>query len=227
MSTPTLLGLPPELRNRILELVVVDPLLIQACRPSPRAILRPSKEGFMPQQPAITQVNHQTRDEALPVFYGRNVFWIPHSRYSDPPGPKAWSRCFGNSAAEKNTNHVIFAVAVGDAKWVDLEVEMIRAGEVECPGGRHRSVFENGVLEVTQFGSRCAGEWDCERYLVRALREAFVVARDLENRVPVLAMNQRNRIMETTDRGVVHVEAEAVLSERRNAQCGIDMSAER
>ncbi|KAK4918050.1 hypothetical protein LTR49_014188 [Elasticomyces elasticus] len=175
MSTPTLLGLPPELRNRVLELVVVDPLLIQACRPSPRAILRPSKEGFMPQQPAITQVNHQIREDALPIFYGGNVFWIPHSRYSDPPGPKVWSRCFGNSAADKNANHIIFAVAVGDAKWVDLEVEMARAGEVKCPGGRHSSVFENGVLQAEQLGPHCAGEWACETCLVRTLRRAFVV----------------------------------------------------
>ncbi|KAK5721883.1 hypothetical protein LTR15_006476 [Elasticomyces elasticus] len=235
MSTPTLPGLPPELRNRILELVVVDPLLIQASRPSPRAILKTSKEGIMPQQPAITQVNHQIRDEALPIFYGQNLFWIPHSRYSDPPRPKAWSQCFGNIEAVKHANHIFFAVAMCDSKWVDFEVETTKAGKVDCKShGSAGNLCLCGVqalLSAPDVRSIANILQVLEEDIVPSLKKAFSRSRNSDLAVQVNGIARdtscRNRIMETTDRGVVHVEAEAVLSERRNAQCGIDMSAER
>ncbi|KAK3648888.1 hypothetical protein LTR56_003826 [Elasticomyces elasticus] len=67
MSTPTLIGLPPELRNRIWELVVVDDLPIKAYQITALENWAQRSERILLQQPAITQVNYQTRNEALPV----------------------------------------------------------------------------------------------------------------------------------------------------------------
>ena len=66
--------MPAELRELILEYAVVAdlPLLLQG----PCA----HHDWQTAVQPAITRVDRQTRDEALPVFYGKNVFEAHISR---------------------------------------------------------------------------------------------------------------------------------------------------
>ncbi|CAK3928391.1 Hypothetical predicted protein [Lecanosticta acicola] len=59
------LDLPVELRNEIYELSTVQilPVTIVSCRVS---------------EPAISKLNRKTRAEALPIFYGQNIFGSPH-----------------------------------------------------------------------------------------------------------------------------------------------------
>ncbi|KAK5686526.1 hypothetical protein LTS10_002646 [Elasticomyces elasticus] len=145
MSTPTLFGLPPELRDRIWELVIIDPCPIQAHR-----LLEsdddwlghfPNSERILPQQPAITHVNHQTREEALPIFYGQNIFWIPHETpAANDIDVKSWWRSFANKSARKHVNHIIYALqdhqSVGGtcSGWVDFDVRIIKGAAVLCVG---------------------------------------------------------------------------------------------
>ncbi|KAK4893551.1 hypothetical protein LTR27_008018 [Elasticomyces elasticus] len=143
MSTPTLFGLPPELRNRIWELVVIDPNPIQAHRllESDEDSLRhfPNSERILPQQPAITHVNHKTREEALPIFYGQNIFWIPHkTAVANDIDVKTWWRSFANKSARKHMNHIIYALqddlSVGStcSGWIDFDIRTIRGAAVLC-----------------------------------------------------------------------------------------------
>ncbi|KAK4574877.1 hypothetical protein LTR86_001719 [Recurvomyces mirabilis] len=72
-SPPTLVTLPPELRNRIYELVLPVGQVID--------ILPAYNEAH--QSPPITCVNRQLRRETLPIYYGNNTF---QSSIGYPPG---------------------------------------------------------------------------------------------------------------------------------------------
>jgi len=65
MSSPSLLGLPPELRELILValLVEVEPISLQ--------------QRFM--EPAVSRVSRSLREEALSVLYHDNTFCIDNS----------------------------------------------------------------------------------------------------------------------------------------------------
>ncbi|KAK5732640.1 hypothetical protein LTR17_010321 [Elasticomyces elasticus] len=65
MAEPTLLGIPPEMRNRIFELVLVEK---HANR------LYEDTWGEHCIRPDLLRTNRQIRDEATPVWYGANIF---------------------------------------------------------------------------------------------------------------------------------------------------------
>ncbi|KAF7198520.1 hypothetical protein HII31_00259 [Pseudocercospora fuligena] len=91
-----LLDLPPELRNRIYEYVVVE-----------ENILIPSichhRERTYAVQPAITKVNRQIRDESLSVFYGCNKFEV-HVHRCDFDFFSEWMNTVGVSNRQRLRN---------------------------------------------------------------------------------------------------------------------------
>ncbi|KAK0247847.1 hypothetical protein B0A54_16556 [Friedmanniomyces endolithicus] len=69
-----LLALPPELRNRIYELVLVDmgDKIIDIYPETDNFVTRPYLW-----QPALTRVSREVRHETLAIFYGQNSFRVP------------------------------------------------------------------------------------------------------------------------------------------------------
>ena len=59
------LSIPPELRNRIYQYVLIE---------EPYIDINTSAEEKEGAQPALTRTCHQIRDETLPVLFGRNTF---------------------------------------------------------------------------------------------------------------------------------------------------------
>jgi len=124
-SQSPLLKLPPELRNRILAFAIVEeePIIAyidqrSVCRNRNadtandglcRALK--GKRTFheykaMPERPSLAQVNRQLRSEALPVFYGQNVFLFSlASRLRS--GIKDWYEVHLTEVALNHINHVI------------------------------------------------------------------------------------------------------------------------
>jgi hypothetical protein len=77
-----LLNLPPELRNRIYELLTVhDKPLRPQLRPVWRlhGKRRTREVGSYPREPSLSLVNRQLRDEVLSIFYGSNRFVFKES----------------------------------------------------------------------------------------------------------------------------------------------------
>ncbi|KAK3648882.1 hypothetical protein LTR56_003832 [Elasticomyces elasticus] len=110
MATPTLLGLPPELRNRIFELTLVVPCAISIGQSVNRRL--PDRtiahDRAILQQPPLTRVNRQTRSEALAIFYGQNTFLIDHTNFDKRSDViKAWS-AFANETAQKHLGRLSY-----------------------------------------------------------------------------------------------------------------------
>ncbi|KAK5721711.1 hypothetical protein LTR15_006302 [Elasticomyces elasticus] len=96
-----LLTLPPELRNRVYELVAVHD---EPQYPQLRPVLakdrvngqRLSDDRRFPLEPSLALVNHQLREEVLSVFYGCNRFifknsmLLPSFRMTSPTMQKLW-----------------------------------------------------------------------------------------------------------------------------------------
>ncbi|KAK4508331.1 hypothetical protein PRZ48_002069 [Zasmidium cellare] len=98
-SQATLLGLSPELRLQIYQDVVVDgrPFMIgrfqedrkNKTRGGPRDFapgshaVRRDDRPHRPIQPPITRVCRLLREEALPLFYQENQFWLIHNEFRD------------------------------------------------------------------------------------------------------------------------------------------------
>ncbi|KAK5682811.1 hypothetical protein LTR17_027377 [Elasticomyces elasticus] len=114
MSTPTLLGLPPELRNRIFELALVQPFAISIGQSVNRRL--PDRtiahDRAILQQPPLTCVNRQTRSEGLAIFYGQNSFLIDHSKLNSCANVlKCW-RAFASKAVQEHLTKVSYKFRV-------------------------------------------------------------------------------------------------------------------
>lgn len=81
------LPFPPEIRNEIYRLVLVNTTC--NCRRRGRTH-RHRKSTFV--QPAFTRVSKQLREEALPIYYGENVFKISIPRLSRYDRKDTWYR---------------------------------------------------------------------------------------------------------------------------------------
>ncbi|KAK0363928.1 hypothetical protein LTR91_014067 [Friedmanniomyces endolithicus] len=85
---PTLLTLPPELRNRIWELCIGDTTSIRKGLQSEDSVILAKGHRLLDvqrtvQQPPLTRVCRQMRSEALPMFYsGRTFLWHRFGRAS-------------------------------------------------------------------------------------------------------------------------------------------------
>ncbi|KAK5721885.1 hypothetical protein LTR15_006478 [Elasticomyces elasticus] len=82
MSTPCLLGMPPEIRNHIFELVLITQKSLSIGHgwtrdPQGNSI----RSEVLLQQPALARVNRQAREEALPVFYSQNSFLVDQAAF--------------------------------------------------------------------------------------------------------------------------------------------------
>lgn len=91
-QTSGLFSIPPELRNAIYELLIVeqdDALRVVAKRNHEYAGLKPSP-------PPLCQVCHEIRNETLPIFYGVNVFSMTLLCHSNVAMAKGWLRETGN-----------------------------------------------------------------------------------------------------------------------------------
>lgn len=75
------MSLPPELRNRIYNLVLVQNGTISVHLPKPDI----SRLEKVVKQPALLKVCKTVREEALPVFYGANRFTVNHLFYREVP----------------------------------------------------------------------------------------------------------------------------------------------
>lgn len=87
-----LLGLPPELREQIYELLVVKPT---------NTITMLSNHGcykseVSASQPALSRVSHQLRDEVLPRFYSNNAFLAEVSHRADLAIAQHWLQAIGD-----------------------------------------------------------------------------------------------------------------------------------
>lgn len=80
-SPSRLLALPPELRESILALVVIDEAIIK-----PKIII--PRESFVLRLPPITKVNRQLRIESLPLYYEENVFFFEADDLCRPECPR-------------------------------------------------------------------------------------------------------------------------------------------
>ncbi|KAK5721887.1 hypothetical protein LTR15_006480 [Elasticomyces elasticus] len=133
---PRLLILPPELRTQIWELVLItpQPLNVGQSSPTPRTIL---------QQPALTRVNRQIREECLPIFYGQNTFLVEDSKLEDKSEVlQCWFRVNINEVARKYTRKVVYSFQ----RYTTLD------GELELSAA-HMSLNENGKLDFAIRGS--------------------------------------------------------------------------
>jgi hypothetical protein len=95
LKTCLFLKLPPELRNRIYELVLVEEKPIQIstwaqsqkpCRPSWCDLMHTLDGQLIAhlREPSVLEVCKQIRTEGLPIFYGQNVF------FGDTPDSHRW-----------------------------------------------------------------------------------------------------------------------------------------
>jgi hypothetical protein len=103
-SASTFLELPVEVRLQICFEAVKSarPFLIGRCQDETRRKTNGSPRDFFPRpgqydvkrndepnrpvQPALTRVCWQLRNEALPVFYAENDFWLIHNEFRDNDG---------------------------------------------------------------------------------------------------------------------------------------------
>lgn len=130
MAPPTLLSLPPELRNRIYELVVVSPAPLKAAlsvdyAPANKknfgdgfqvgervALLKVPWGGLLYSwqvQPPLTKVNRQVRSEALPVFHGLNSFQFHKSELTNTENLAKWWNAFTTDTTLQHIKHVVYA----------------------------------------------------------------------------------------------------------------------
>ncbi|KAK4955079.1 hypothetical protein LTR10_007273 [Elasticomyces elasticus] len=133
-QTSPLLALPSELRNRIWELCVIKPISQDADEPCrDHAIVaagrRLSEVQHAVQQPPLTRVCCQVRDETLPMYYSGNVFaWSRFDRSFgvDPYASRAvlnrhcavvhWAEAIG----ERNRGwlkDVLLRYTAGESDW--------------------------------------------------------------------------------------------------------------
>ena len=98
-QTSLLLMLPAELRNRIYEMVLLRPEVINLVYLDPRRLKHLEHEVA---QPSLTRTCHQIREETLPIFYGQNVFltYAVTTNWSGasgaiPRGSKSWVNAIG------------------------------------------------------------------------------------------------------------------------------------
>ncbi|KAK4959801.1 hypothetical protein LTR10_002689 [Elasticomyces elasticus] len=201
MSTPTLLGLPPELRNRIWELAVVDDLPIQAHQMTTPGIWAQRSERTLPQQPAITQVDHQNRSETLPIFYGQNVFWIPHktSGVNDMTAT-SWWESFTNESAQKYVNHIIYTLydtllfSNATSEYVEISIRVTKQA-----GTR----FE--IEESSRNICLCAAKMRFDAAAAGSIANAITVLEEsIAPQVFRMMICQRTKILQMYGRGSEH-----------------------
>ena len=109
-NTCYLLELPAELRNYIYELAMSSDLLV---------VVGPESEPDHGHQSALTKVNRQTREETLPIFYGKNTFRVTELFQDDEwIMLKRWLSAIRNHSCLIRTMQVSFC----DAHWVYLEI---------------------------------------------------------------------------------------------------------
>lgn len=101
------LELPAELRNRVYQLVIPKDQNFVIAR-----YMIGGTQYNCPRPPAIAQVNHQTREEALPIWRSRNIFRIITSEYDMDNTLPEWLPKAGDSGLE----HMHLIVKVDDIK---------------------------------------------------------------------------------------------------------------
>ncbi|KAK5686523.1 hypothetical protein LTS10_002643 [Elasticomyces elasticus] len=161
MATPTLLGLPPELRNRIFELAVVEPFAISIGQSVNRRL--PNRtiahDRAILQQPPLTRVNHQTRSEALAIFYGQNTFVVDHSSFdirSDVV--KAWC-AFANETAQKHLGKLSYSFRVTEPfacstfSTLDLVMDKLKAPVFTAKGPVTEAYHCKAMLQLRGLGA--------------------------------------------------------------------------
>ncbi|KAK5721884.1 hypothetical protein LTR15_006477 [Elasticomyces elasticus] len=103
-----LLGLPAELRNSIFELAITTPRsLCAGLSVRWESELAVSQTKVSPEQPALTRVNRQLRDECLAIFYGQNAILVDRSVLSGHE-MRSWWRRFANEHAQKHLRHLVY-----------------------------------------------------------------------------------------------------------------------
>ncbi|KAK5737168.1 hypothetical protein LTR17_006951 [Elasticomyces elasticus] len=141
MSTPCLLGMPPEIRNAIFELVLIRRKSLSIGRNSnhdPQGKYLGLK--ILLQQPPLAQVNKQTRSEALPVFHGKNTFIIQESRFSTSSDRQKCYRLFANETALKYLKKLSYGfesnryVVDPEPGWIDMALNEAKELEVTVRG---------------------------------------------------------------------------------------------
>ncbi|KAK5690080.1 hypothetical protein LTR97_012565 [Elasticomyces elasticus] len=143
MSTPCLLGMPPEIRNRIFELVLITRKSLSIGHNSkrdPQGNYLGSK--ILLQQPPLARANRQTRSEALPVFYGQNTFLIQEWSFSTDSDRQKCYALFANEAALQYLKKLSWGfesnryVVDPEPGWIDMslnqkkELEFVVRGPV-------------------------------------------------------------------------------------------------
>lgn len=127
-AEPLLLKLPPELRNYIYELALVEPYTMDL-----EAEDVAGRIAEVVLQPDLTRTCKQIRQEALPIFYGRNTFEIYVC--SDWPGEHAepflvlprWLHLIG--AANRQTVQRVVVCSMLDEKSIRSEFDK-QVGEI-------------------------------------------------------------------------------------------------
>ncbi|KAK5690078.1 hypothetical protein LTR97_012563 [Elasticomyces elasticus] len=139
MATPTLLGMPAEIRNEIFELALIKPFALNIGyninrQTYDRTIAR---HRLILKQPPITLVNHQTRCEALAIFYGQNTFLIDNSNFNNSSDLLQCWRAFANNIAQGYITKLSYDFRTsGCTKWstVNLVLDEVRGPEVNARG---------------------------------------------------------------------------------------------
>lgn len=148
-----LLNLPPELRNRIWALTVIEPDAIIVTRQRPKRATR-AKRMRAYKLPRLTQASTQTRAETLPMFLNENTFrfcpWAP-VRVADPSFEV---QCFGPLAThiehtrrievETNLWGCVYRLErEGGEEWTQVAVDVVRVS-------RHAFHVRGESLEVVR-----------------------------------------------------------------------------
>lgn len=145
-----LLGLPPEIREQIYDLVVLksrDPCITMLPNHSSH------KSEVSACQPALSVTNRQLREEVLPIFYSTNLFLAEVSWREDLDTAKRWLQSIGDRNAKCLRRlalggwiRVPFGHMVGK-RWVKVILDL-KAGTMEMDEGskeadRHPQVVKS------------------------------------------------------------------------------------
>ena len=202
-----LLNLPAELRNRIWQFAVVEDYALQVnCRPPPKGVIR----QMDPQQPALSEVCHQIRDETLTTFYGQNTFhfsWF--NGKTNPTNILLWL----DQLSRYGYDNKLRQLSIGTLRYYDLDNTLgapvdyldfslslrLTPREIICTQEAHNQAtcqcdFENcidGLKKILSFRI-----WGAGRFWEAALMHLsiFLLGRHLYNRKECTSKACRGRM---------------------------------
>jgi hypothetical protein len=178
----TLMELPVEIRLQICFEAVKSarPFLIGRCQDetrrkvngSPRDMfpgphshkydVKRNDESNRPVQPSITRVCMQLRNEALPLFYAENDFWLIHNEYPDNDGDFDEDDCEPRRFRPIKIRNFSLWIAQTPSKKIDLMQHVTLCGYFGIPrrimielNVKHRSV--GAIRWYTTFGDELPG----------------------------------------------------------------------